>query len=220
MADGAAAADRVRPVAVSHRSGASYRPGIGPHTESQTVKLVMATLADAFPDRYQRYGLGVRSTDGSRQACDLCLGEPPGWDWAIEVKMLRLMGDNGKANDNILTHILSPYPAHRSALTDCDKLGWLARILMPSAVNTASKESVNWPARSLIRNLIEVARWPRFIKKLRAACVVRLPSGCAVMPARWTRRVPWMHPGPGRFRRGVRGYARSLAAGPGELPGW
>jgi hypothetical protein len=36
--------------------------------------------------------------------------------------MLRLMGDNGKPNDNMLTHILSPYPSHRSALTDCQKL--------------------------------------------------------------------------------------------------
>jgi hypothetical protein len=36
--------------------------------------------------------------------------------------MMRLMGDNGKANDNILTHILSPYPQQRSALTDCSKL--------------------------------------------------------------------------------------------------
>jgi hypothetical protein len=35
--------------------------------------------------------------------------------------------------------------------------GGLARILMPSAVNTASKEPVNWPARSLIRNLTGVA---------------------------------------------------------------
>jgi hypothetical protein len=42
--------------------------------------------------------------------------------WAIEVKMLRLMGDNGKLNDNMVTHILSPYPAQRSALTDCTKL--------------------------------------------------------------------------------------------------
>jgi hypothetical protein len=32
--------------------------------------------------------------------------------------------------------------------------GGLARILIPSAVNTASKEPVNWPARSRIRNLI------------------------------------------------------------------
>ena len=36
--------------------------------------------------------------------------------------MMRLMGDNGKPNDNILTHILSPYPAQRSAITDCRKL--------------------------------------------------------------------------------------------------
>jgi hypothetical protein len=44
------------------------------------------------------------------------------WDWVIEAKMLRLVGDNGKLNHNMLMHILSPYPEHRSALTDCDKL--------------------------------------------------------------------------------------------------
>jgi hypothetical protein len=59
---------------------------------------------------------------------------------------------------------------------------------MPSAVNTASKELVNWPARSLIRNLTEVARCPRSITTLRAACVVQEPSGLAVRTARWTRR--------------------------------
>jgi len=32
------------------------------------------------------------------------------------------MGDNGKPNANMLMHILSPYPADRSALTDCLKL--------------------------------------------------------------------------------------------------
>jgi hypothetical protein len=32
------------------------------------------------------------------------------------------MGDNGKPNDNMLMHILSPYAQHRSALTDCTKL--------------------------------------------------------------------------------------------------
>jgi hypothetical protein len=62
--------------------------------------------------------------------------------------------------------------------------GGLTRILMPSAVNTASKESVNWPARSLIRSLTGVARAPRFIRKLRAAWVVHAPSGLAVILAR------------------------------------
>jgi hypothetical protein len=43
-------------------------------------------------------------------------------EWFIEVKMMRVMDDNGMPNENILTHILSPYPEHRSALTDCKKL--------------------------------------------------------------------------------------------------
>jgi hypothetical protein len=55
--------------------------------------------------------------------------------------------------------------------------GGLARIRMPSAWNTASNESLNWPARSLISNLTEAARWPTSIRKLRAACVVRAPAG-------------------------------------------
>jgi hypothetical protein len=50
------------------------------------------------------------------------LGTSPEWDWSIEIKMARFVGDNGKDNDNILMHILSPYPPHRSALTDCQKL--------------------------------------------------------------------------------------------------
>ena len=52
----------------------------------------------------------------------------------------------------------------------------LARILTPAAMNTASEESVNWPARSLIRNLTEAARCPRSIRKLRAACVEAPPG--------------------------------------------
>jgi hypothetical protein len=40
----------------------------------------------------------------------------------VEGKLLRLKGDNGKPNDNMLMHIVSPYPQHRSALTDCIKL--------------------------------------------------------------------------------------------------
>ena len=122
LARGIGAVDSRAPVASSSRTGASYRPGIGPHTEAQTIKLVMAHLAEADPPHYSSYRLGVPYADGTRQACDVCLGSPVSWEWAIKVKMLRVMGDNGKLNDNMLMHILSPYPAHRSALTDCTKL--------------------------------------------------------------------------------------------------
>jgi hypothetical protein len=125
VADFAAAVqvvDSLAPVASNSRTGASYQPGIGPHTEAQTIKLTMAHMAEAHPQRYASYRLGVPYGDATRQACDICLGKPPVWECAVEVKMLRLMGDNGKLNDNVVMHLLSPYPAHRSALTDCMKL--------------------------------------------------------------------------------------------------
>ncbi len=62
----------------------------------------------------------VSYPSAKRQKCDLIISKSPGW--AIEVKMLRLLGDNGKPNGNAVKYILSPYPTHRSALTDCSKL--------------------------------------------------------------------------------------------------
>jgi hypothetical protein len=48
------------------------------------------------------------------------LGEIP--EWAIEVKMARLSGDNGKPDDTSIKDILSPYESDRSAISDCKKL--------------------------------------------------------------------------------------------------
>ncbi|MEU8158757.1 hypothetical protein [Micromonospora parva] len=112
--------DARRPQAVSS-TGRAYQPGIGPHTEQHTLRLVAEELV-ALDPAYQEYSLDVPYPGPGRQRCDWCLGSPSAWDWAIEAKMLRLFGDNGKPNDNMLTRVLSPYPAHRSALTDCDKL--------------------------------------------------------------------------------------------------
>ena len=82
----------------------------------------MAELKRSRPGRYAgKLQTGVAYSAG-RQKCNLCIGEATEWDWAVEIKMLRLMGDNGKPNDNMLMHILSPYPGDRSALTDCVKL--------------------------------------------------------------------------------------------------
>lgn len=123
FAVGIKSADARRPQAVNVRSKEHFQPGIGPHSEAQTVEFVMTELAALKPSMYANcFGVGVPYPEASRQKCDLCLGRPGLWEWAVEVKMLRILGDNGKANDNILMHIFSPYPAHRSALTDCSKL--------------------------------------------------------------------------------------------------
>jgi hypothetical protein len=116
-------ADLRRPQAVNIRSKEVYQVGIGPHSESQTVKLITDELQQYSPQEYKdKIGISISYPNSRRQKCDLCLGDSPVWDWAIEVKMLRLLGDNGKLNDNILMHILSPYPEHSSVLPDCVKL--------------------------------------------------------------------------------------------------
>jgi len=114
-------ADGCGPQAVGSRTGRAYQVGIGPHTEGQTIRLVADELV-TLNGAYAAQTFNVPYPGASRQRCDWCLGSPPLWDWAIEAKTLRLFGDNGKLNDNMLMHVLTPYPAHRSALTDCGKL--------------------------------------------------------------------------------------------------
>jgi hypothetical protein len=143
--------DRLGPVAVNQRSGVAFQPGIGPHTETLTVRLVYEHIG------YDSYRLGVPYGDGSKQACDVCIGSPDSWSWAVEVKMLRLMGDNGKPNDNILMHILSPYPAHRSALTDCEKL--VGSTLAPrKAIMIYGYDYDRWPMDPVIDAFETLAR--------------------------------------------------------------
>ena len=126
VADFAACIKRIdarRPQASNARTGAAYQPGIGPHSETLVVGLMVNELRALAADEYgATLHTNVSYAGGSRQKCDLCIGIKDPWDWALEIKMLRLMGDNGKPNDNMLMHILSPYPADRSALTDCRKL--------------------------------------------------------------------------------------------------
>jgi hypothetical protein len=68
--------------------------------------------------------------------------------------MLRLMGDNGKLNDNMMMHILSPYPAHRSALTDCTKL-LTSQLASHKAILIYGYDYPGWPMDPVI-NAFEV----------------------------------------------------------------
>jgi hypothetical protein len=74
----------------------TYRPGLGPHTEAQAVALVMAELARRYPSKYGAAQTNVPYPNAPRQKCDLPVSLIEGRSWAIEVKMLRVMGDNGK----------------------------------------------------------------------------------------------------------------------------
>jgi hypothetical protein len=119
FADGMARADAHRPQAKSSRSGRLYQPGIGPFGEDKAVDLTVDEMRRLFPADYN--GLRCRVLyPGSRQRCDLVLGEPP--IWAIEIKMARFCGDNGKPDDMATKDLISPFDCDRSAVSDCAKL--------------------------------------------------------------------------------------------------
>lgn len=108
----------------------------------------MADLQSSTAGSYGNTRLGVSFPSGPRQKCDIVI-VGHGESWAIEAKLLRILGDNGKPNDNMLMHILSPYSTHRSAVTDCEKLlgsGFDAR----KAVVIFGYESLDWPMATAI----------------------------------------------------------------------
>lgn len=117
FAVGMAGADALRPSWVS-RSGRIYQPGIGPHAEVRAVELVIDQMRVSDPRTYT-VAHPVDYPD-SRLKCDLGIGDP--LEWAIEIKMARAFGDNGKLDDTWLKDFLSPYSDDRSALGDAQKL--------------------------------------------------------------------------------------------------
>jgi hypothetical protein len=137
---------------------AGYRPGLGPHTEVQTVALVLAELARICPPKYGAVQTAVPYPNAPRQKCDLLISPAEDRSWAVEVKMLRFMGDNGKPNDNMLMHILSPYPKHRSALTDCQKLVG-SGFTQPHALLIYGYDYDDWPMEPAIEAFEQLARY-------------------------------------------------------------
>ena len=69
-------ADGRSPQAVGSRTGRAYQPGIGPHTEGQTIRLVTAELV-TLDGAYAASTFDVPYPNASRQRCDWCLGSPP-----------------------------------------------------------------------------------------------------------------------------------------------
>jgi hypothetical protein len=91
---------------------------LGPHAEVRAIELILGQMKAAHPGRFLG-GEPVRYPTG-KQTCDMGLGSP--LEWAIEVKMARAYGDNGKPDDTWIKDLLSPYPDDHSALTDAHKL--------------------------------------------------------------------------------------------------
>jgi hypothetical protein len=87
----------------------TFAPGVGPYGEPQLVKLIAAQL-----NQLPQYENSVRT----KRTPDLLVPNK----WAVEVKIARPFGDNGKEAENWSVNLLHPYPGNTSTIGDCQKL--------------------------------------------------------------------------------------------------
>lgn len=77
-----------------------FQPGVGPYGEPQLTKLIAAYLADHCGNRYP----GVKTC----RVPDVII---PGM-WALEFKIVRPFGDNGREAEHWSQNLLHPYPGN------------------------------------------------------------------------------------------------------------
>ena len=86
-----------------------FQAGVGPYGEPQLVKLIAEHL-----NRFPQYTQPVKTM----RTPDLLIA---GF-WALEIKIARPFGNNGKGAENWSVNLLHPYPGNTSLLGDCLKL--------------------------------------------------------------------------------------------------
>src|SRR5215467_10478410 len=111
FASALAEVDATNPVGSSGR----FKPGCGPLTESEVTTLILRRLRETNPT-YTR--AAPKRYPTGRAECDFVL---PG-EWAVEVKLARPFGDNGKPAERWSENLLYPYPGNTSSLGDALKL--------------------------------------------------------------------------------------------------
>ena len=104
VADLLAGFDQEEPV--HENRGRRFKPGIGPFGEPQLVKQIA--------QRIDATGIPAQT----RRTPDMAIGQ----DWAIEFKIVRPFGDNGRPAENWSVNLLHPYPGNDSLVGDAAKL--------------------------------------------------------------------------------------------------
>jgi len=145
---------------------------------------VMRDLVREKPTLYvDKFALQRPYATPRRSKLDIAFGAFPAWSLCAEIKMLRIMGDNGIANDNMLMHILSPYPVHRSAVSDTEKL-LASSFAGRKAILIYAYEYPNWPSSLAIHAFetlaaerarlepVMPARAPRLVRPVHSSATV------------------------------------------------
>jgi len=114
---------------ISQRTGAPYLPGLPALSETDARDLLVEVWARSAPSDFEPLGhieTEVPYPGLPRARCDL-LFSTSGWtrqtpEWAIELKRIQFVGDNGKNNDFNVQKMLSPYLKDRSLIHDIERM--------------------------------------------------------------------------------------------------
>lgn len=116
-------------ISSNQRTGEIYLPGVKTLREPKFVEELVNWWKTTYPNDFMPEGAIEREVpypDVVRASCDLTFssdGSPlqtP--EWAIEVKHIALVGNNGKNNDYGVQKILSPYLKDRSLIHDINRM--------------------------------------------------------------------------------------------------
>lgn len=127
-AAGLAAADtHPWPPNANRRTGEVYLPGTKTLTEVQAVDSVVQHWRTITPSHFtdpNGHATGVPYATLPRAKCDHVMTTDGGTapEWAIEVKHLSLVGDNGKDNGHTVTKAISPMLKDRSLIHDVARM--------------------------------------------------------------------------------------------------
>jgi hypothetical protein len=116
-------------VSANARTGEVYLPGVKTMSEPKFVEELTDWWQAAHPSDFNPVGNLRREVPYvgiPRAKCDITLSTDGSGaklpEWAIEVKHIALVGNNGKNNDFGVAKILSPYLKDRSLIHDIERL--------------------------------------------------------------------------------------------------
>jgi hypothetical protein len=88
----------------------NFRPGVGPYGEPQLLKLIVTYLSEEYPDKFGRAQ--------TKRMPDILIPN----QWALEIKIVRPFGDNGREAEHWSQNLLHPYEGNVSSIGDALKL--------------------------------------------------------------------------------------------------
>jgi hypothetical protein len=112
----------------SARTGVTYLAGVPAMTERQLCHELVQWWTTTHPRDFYPVGTcreEVPYPGLSRARCDIVFSSHPDDgvpEWAVEVKRIQFIGDNGKKNDHNVQKMLSPYMKDRSLVHDIERM--------------------------------------------------------------------------------------------------